>query len=145
MLIKAAVALGVSRIWRRNDNTELQNPTRRGDGEGQTDMIWFLIGMKCGVDEIGHLSETRDQITALEVGDREGRISTGGAHRHGEMKGGGRITAVIIAKKNIGSVIRSVGNHQLTLGLPCVICGISTSGIGFVSHSYRPKGVLDDQ
>lgn len=43
------------------------------------------------------------------------------AHRHREMKGGGSITAVIIAKKNIGSVIRSVGNDQLTMRIPCVV------------------------
>lgn len=63
-----AVALGGSQIWRRKDNIELQSPTRRGDGEGQVVMIWCLIRMKCDVDEIGHLSETRDHITALEVG-----------------------------------------------------------------------------
>lgn len=63
-----AVALGVSQIWRRNDNTERQSPTKRGDGEGPMVMIWFLIRMKCDVDEIGHLSENRDPITALEVG-----------------------------------------------------------------------------
>lgn len=63
-----AVALGGSQIWRRNDNIELQSPTKRGDGEGQMVMIWFLIRMKCDGGEIGHLSETRDHITALEVG-----------------------------------------------------------------------------
>lgn len=61
-------------------------------------------------------------------------MSKGEVHRHGEMKGGGEITAVITAKKSTGSVIRSVGNDQLTLLVPCVICEISTSGIGFASH-----------
>lgn len=61
-------------------------------------------------------------------------MSIGEAHRHGEMKGDGGITAVIIGMMNIRSVTRSVGNDQLSMRVPCVICGISSSGIGFASH-----------
>lgn len=145
-MLTKAVALGESRTWRRNDNTELRSPTKREDGEGQMVMIWFLIRMKCDVDGIGH-----NHITVLEVGASEGRISTGKARRHGEMKGGGGITAVVIVKKNIWSMIRSVGNEQgqlkMRFRVPCVICGISTSvfSLGFTFHRRRPKSFLGNE
>lgn len=144
-----AVALGEFRIWRRNDNTELQSPAKRGDEEGQMLMIWFLIRMKCDVAEIEHLSETRDHITVLEVGAQEGRVSIGKVYRRGEMKGGGGITAVVISKKNIWSMIRSVGNDQgqlkIRVRVSCVISGIATSGLGFASHWYRQKNFLGNK
>lgn len=140
------VALGESRTWRRNDNTELQSPMMRGDGEGQTVMIWFLIRMKCDMDEIG-----QHHTTVLEVGAEKGRISTGKARRHGEMTGGGGITAVIIAKKNILRMIRSVGNDQAHLKtrfrVPCIFYKFPTSGfsLGIAFLRWRPKSFLGDE
>lgn len=145
-MLTKAVALGESRTWRRNDNTELQSPMMRGDAEGQTVMIWFSIRMKCDVGEIG-----QHHITVLEVGAEEGRISTGKACHHGEMKGGGGIMSMTIPKKNILSMIRSVGNDKAQLKtrfrVPCIICKISTGGInlGFAFRRYRPKSFLADE
>lgn len=118
----------------------------RGDGEGQTVMIWFLIRMKCDVDEIG-----QHHITVQEVGAEKGRITTGKARRHGEMKGGGGIMAVIIAKKVILRMIRSVGNDQVHLKMhfrvPSIICKTPTGcfSLGFAFRRCRPKSFLGDE
>lgn len=58
---------------------------------------------------------------------------------------------MIIAKKNIWNMIRSVGNDEGQLKMRfrvlCVICGISTSGfgLGFAFHLCRQKSFLGNE